>query len=227
MDLFELAVDFIIHLDRYLEVIIKTFGIWSYLILFLVIFMETGLVVTPFLPGDSLLFAAGALAAIGAFDVIPLFFLLMFAAILGDTANYWIGHYIGPRVFNEKIRFLKREYLEKTQAFYEKHGGKTILLARFVPIVRTFAPFVAGVGKMRYGYFISYNVFGGILWVAIFIFAGFFFGNIPLVKDNFSFVIIAIVLISVMPAVYEYLKERSKTKKEAALAAGLPSEIKE
>ncbi len=227
MELFELAVDFIIHLDRYLEVIIKTFGVWSYLILFLVIFMETGLVVTPFLPGDSLLFAAGALAAIGAFDVVPLVLLLMFAAILGDTTNYWIGHYIGPRVFNEKIRFLKREYLEKTQAFYEKHGGKTILLARFVPIVRTFAPFVAGVGKMRYGYFISYNIFGGIIWVAIFIFAGFFFGNIPLVKDNFSIVIIAIVLISVMPAVFEYFKERSKTKKETALTAGLPGDVKE
>jgi membrane-associated protein len=227
MEFIELAIDFVIHLDKYLEVIIKTFGIWSYLVLFVVIFIETGLVITPFLPGDSLLFAAGALAAIGAFEVVPLFILLAVAAILGDTANYWIGHYFGPRVFNEKIRFLKKEYLEKTQAFYEKHGGKTILLARFVPIVRTFAPFVAGVGKMRYGYFISYNVFGGILWTAIFIFAGYFFGNIPLVKDNFSIVIIAIVLVSVLPAVYEYLKERAKTKKEASIGNPAPGEVSE
>lgn len=227
MEIIELAIDFVIHLDKYLEVIIKTFGIWSYLVLFVVIFIETGLVITPFLPGDSLLFAAGALAAIGAFEVVPLFILLAVAAILGDTANYWIGHYIGPRVFNEKIRFLKREYLEKTQAFYEKHGGKTILLARFVPIVRTFAPFVAGVGKMRYGYFISYNVFGGILWTALFIFAGYFFGNIPLVKDNFSIVIVAIVVISVLPAVFEYLKERAKTKKDAELVAGITGDVSE
>jgi membrane-associated protein len=218
MEYIKLAIDFVIHLDLYLELIIKTFGIWSYLVLFVVIFIETGLVITPFLPGDSLLFAAGALAAIGAFEVVPLFILLALAAVLGDTANYWIGHYFGPRVFNQNIRFLKREYLDKTQAFYEKHGGKTILLARFVPIVRTFAPFVAGVGRMRYGYFISYNIFGGILWTALFIFGGFFFGNLPVVKDNFSIVILAIVVISVLPAVFEYLRDRAKTKREASLS---------
>lgn len=218
MEYIKLAIDFVIHLDLYLELIIKTFGIWSYLILFIVIFIETGLVITPFLPGDSLLFAAGALAAIGAFEVVPLFILLAIAAILGDTVNYWIGHYFGPRVFNMNSRFLKKEYLDKTQAFYEKHGGKTIVLARFVPIVRTFAPFVAGVGKMRYGYFITYNIFGGILWTALFIFGGFFFGNLPIVKDNFSIVILAIVLISVLPAVFEYLRDRAKTKREASLS---------
>jgi membrane-associated protein len=218
MEYIKLAIDFVIHLDVYLESIIRTFGIWSYLILFLVIFCETGLVVTPFLPGDSLIFAAGALAAIGAFEVIPLFIILAIAAVLGDTVNYWIGHYIGPKVFQGNSRFLKKEYLDKTQAFYEKHGGKTILLARFVPIVRTFAPFVAGVGKMRYSYFISYNVFGGILWTAIFTFGGYFFGNLPIVKNNFSIVIIAIVIISVLPAVFEYLRDRAKTKKEASLS---------
>jgi len=202
----ELGIDFILHLDKYLDLIIRSVGIWTYLILFVVIFIETGLVVTPFLPGDSLLFAAGAFAALGSLNVAALFVILALAAVLGDTVNYWIGHYIGDRAFTTKSRFLKREYLERTQAFYEKYGGKTIFLARFVPIIRTFAPFVAGVGKMRYGYFISYNVFGGIL--CLFIFAGYFFGNVPFVRNNFSLVVIAIVLISVVPAVVEVIRSR-------------------
>lgn len=210
-------------MDKYLSVIIQDFGLWSYLILFVVIFIETGLVVTPFLPGDSLLFAAGAFAAAGAFNPLLLFALLATAAVLGDTANYWIGHAIGPRVFTGDIRFLKKEYLDKTQAFYEKYGGKTIFLARFIPIIRTFAPFVAGVGKMRYGYFISYNIIGGIVWTALCIFGGYFFGNLPFVKDNFSIVIMAIIVISVMPAVFEYIKGKRESK-IAAKPAQTPGE---
>lgn len=210
MDWIKLGIDFILHLDKYLDLIIRSTGIWTYLILFVVIFIETGLVVTPFLPGDSLLFAAGALAALGSLNVVALFVLLAVAAVVGDTVNYWIGHYIGDKAFTTKSRFLKREYLDRTQAFYEKHGGKTIFLARFVPIIRTFAPFVAGVGHMRYGYFISYNIFGGIVWTAVFIFAGYFFGNVPFVRENFSLVVIAIVLISVMPAVVEIIRNRKK-----------------
>ena len=212
MQIIQLFLDLVLHLDKHLGSLIAQFGAWTYLLLFVVIFMETGLVVTPFLPGDSLLFAAGALAALDGspLHVGILFVVLASAAILGDTANYWIGHTIGPRVFRENVRFLKREYLDRTHAFYEKHGGKTIILARFIPIIRTFAPFVAGVGEMTYGHFISYNIIGGILWTALFIFAGYFFGNIPVVKNNFSIVIIAIVLISVMPAVIEYLRSRRK-----------------
>ncbi|BCY17143.1 membrane protein [Leptolinea sp. HRD-7] len=215
MEYIKVAFDFLLHIDRYLSVIIQDFGLWSYLILFVVIFIETGLVVTPFLPGDSLLFAAGAFAAVGAFNPILLFVILAIAAIAGDTANYWIGHKIGPRVFSGEIRFLKKEYLDKTQAFYDKHGGKTIFLARFIPIIRTFAPFVAGVGQMRYGYFISYNIIGGIVWTGICTFAGYFFGNLPIVKDNFSLVIVAIVIISVLPAVWEVIKAKLDEKKAA------------
>ena len=210
MDWLKLGVDFILHMDVYLDQIINWAGLWTYLILFVVIFIETGLVITPFLPGDLLLFAAGAFAALGSLELLPLYFLLMVAAILGDTVNYWIGHYLGDRVFTMNSRLIKREYLERTQAFYEKHGGKTILLARFIPIIRTFAPFVAGVGRMRYGYFISYNVFGGILWTSLFIFGGYFFGNFPWVKNNFSVVVIAIILISVAPAVIEIIRNRKK-----------------
>lgn len=204
----QIGINLILHLDKYLDLIIRSVGLWTYFILFVVIFIETGLVVTPFLPGDSLLFAAGAFAALGSLNMAALFVILSLAAVLGDTANYWIGHYIGDRAFTTKSRFFKREYLERTQAFYEKYGGKTIFLARFVPIIRTFAPFVAGVGKMRYGYFISYNVFGGILWTGLFIFAGYFFGNVPFVRNNFSLVVIAIVLISVVPAVVEVIRNR-------------------
>jgi membrane-associated protein len=218
MDYIKVAFDFLLHIDRYLSVIIQDFGAWSYLILFVVIFIETGLVVTPFLPGDSLLFAAGAFAAVGAFNPVLLFVLMAIAAVAGDTANYWIGHKIGPRVFSGEVKFLKKEYLDKTQAFYEKHGGKTIFLARFIPIIRTFAPFVAGVGKMRYGYFISYNIIGGIVWTALCTFVGYFFGNLPVVKENFSLVIVAIVIISVMPAVWEVVKAKIEEKKAAKTA---------
>jgi membrane-associated protein len=222
MEYIKTAFDFLLHIDRYLSVIIQDFGAWSYLILFVVIFIETGLVVTPFLPGDSLLFAAGAFAALGAFNPILLFVLMAIAAVAGDTANYWIGHKIGPRVFSGEVKFLKKEYLDKTQAFYDKHGGKTIFLARFIPIIRTFAPFVAGVGKMRYGYFISYNIIGGIVWTGLCTFVGYFFGNLPIVKENFSLVIVAIVVISVLPAVWEVAKAKIEEKKAAktAQAAG-------
>ncbi len=212
MDLIKLGIDMLLHMDKYLDMIIRWAGLWSYMILFLVIFIETGLVITPFLPGDSLLFAAGTFAAIGSFDPVLLFILLAVAAVLGDTVNYWIGHYFGERAFSMNSRLIKREYLERTQRFYEKHGGKTIFLARFIPIIRTFAPFVAGVGRMRYGYFITYNVVGGIVWTAIFIFGGYFFGNVPLVQENFSLVIIAIVLISVLPVLVEFIKARHEAK---------------
>ena len=222
-------INFILHIDTFLGTFISQFGVGTYIILFVVIFIETGLVVTPFLPGDSLLFAAGALAAqppcisttAGCnpnfqLNVIVLYLVVAAAAVLGDTVNYWIGHYIGPRAFSGKIRFLKKEYMDRTQAFYEKHGGKTILLARFVPIVRTFAPFVAGVGQMRYGHFISFNMFGGILWTALFTFAGFFFGNLPFIQQNFSLVVVTIVFISVLPMVYEYVKSKRAPKTSPA-----------
>jgi membrane-associated protein len=212
MEWLSLAIDFTLHLDKYLNVLIESFGIWTYLILFFVIFMETGFVVTPFLPGDSLLFAAGALAATTVLDEKLLFIFLAAAAVLGDTANYWIGHYVGPKVFTSGSRWLKQEYLERTHAFYEKHGGKTIFLARFIPIIRTFAPFVAGIGKMRYSYFLTYNVVGGVVWTALFIFGGYFFGNLPFVRNNFSVVIIAIILISISPGIVEYLRNRRKTQ---------------
>jgi len=201
-------VDLFLHLDKYLSDVISTYGLWTYGLLFFVIFMETGFVVTPFLPGDSLIFAAGTFAALGALNPFVLYLLLAGAAILGDTVNYWIGHAIGERAFSGEIKWIKKEYMERTHAFFEKHGGKTIFLARFVPIIRTFAPFVAGVGEMTYGYFISYNVFGGLTWVALFLTAGYFFGNIPFVKHNFSLVIIAIILISLVPMVVEAWKSR-------------------
>jgi membrane-associated protein len=179
--------------------------------------METGFVVTPFLPGDSLLFAAGTFAALGSLNLWLLIALLWAAAFLGDTANYWIGHYLGDRAYG--IRWIKREYLEKTHAFFEKHGGKTIFLARFVPIIRTFAPFVAGIGRMSYGYFISYNVFGGLVWVFLFTVAGYLFGNIPLVRENFSLVVMAIIFISVLPMVVEAFKARREEKQTAVKAA--------
>jgi membrane-associated protein len=218
MELIKDFVDLFLHLDAHLSVVIQTYGTWTYLLLFLIIFLETGLVVTPFLPGDSLLFAAGTFAspALGSpLNVWVLFFLLFAAAIIGDTVNYWIGHFIGPKAFSGDIRFLKKEYLDRTHAFYEKHGGKTIVLARFVPIIRTFAPFVAGVGKMNYWHFITYNVTGGIAWVAIFTFLGYFFGNLEFVKNNFTFVVVAIILVSVLPAVLEVVKERFRSSRRA------------
>ena len=209
-------VNIFIHLDEYLGEIIRDYGVWSHGILFVIICMETGVVVTPFLPGDSLIFAAGTFAGMGDMNVWLVFILLSAAAVLGDTANYWIGHYIGPRAFSGSVPFLKKEYLDRTHAFYEKHGGKTIILARFVPIIRTFAPFVAGVGAMTYSHFISYNVIGGVIWVALFTFGGYFFGQLPFVQDNFSFVVIGIILISVLPAVYEFGKEWLANRKKAA-----------
>jgi membrane-associated protein len=208
MELIKNLFDIFLHLDEYLGEVIRNYGVWTYGILFLVIFMETGLVVTPFLPGDSLIFASGTFAGFGDLNVWILFILLSGAAILGDTVNYWIGHFIGPKAFSGNNRFLKKEYLDRTHAFYERHGGKTIILARFVPIVRTFAPFVAGVGAMSYGKFITYNLVGGIAWVAIFLFMGYFFGRQDFVQNNFSLVVIMIIGISVLPMVYEYLKSR-------------------
>jgi membrane-associated protein len=216
MELLSTLIDLFLHLDEHLSLVITRYGGWTYLLLFLVIFIETGLVVTPFLPGDSLLFAAGTFAALGALDVGLVWVLVFVAAVAGDTVNYWIGHSIGPRVFETQSRWLKREYLERTHRFYERHGGKTIFLARFIPIIRTFAPFVAGVGEMSYGRFIAYNVFGGLVWTAGFVFLGYFFGNIPVVKDNFSFVVVAIILISVVPLAVEFVSSRLRRRSAAS-----------
>ena len=219
-------IDLFLHLDKHLETIINDFQAGTYLILFLVIFIETGLVFFPFLPGDSLIFAAGAFAARpdSPLNILVLFILLCVAAIAGDTANFWIGHYIGPRSFSGNIRFLKKEYLDRTHNFYERHGGKTIILARFIPIIRTFAPFVAGIGAMTYPHFISYNVIGGIAWVTLFTFGGYFFGELPFVKNNFSFVVLAIIIISVIPGVIEFLRERKRNKQIAQQAESLKIE---
>jgi membrane-associated protein len=208
MDLFRSIIDLFLHLDEHLSQVISQYGVWTNLILFLIVFAETGLVITPFLPGDSLLFAAGTFAALGALDVRVLLVLLMVAAIIGDTVNYWVGAWVGPRAFSGRVRWLRKDYLDRTHAFYEKHGGKTIIIARFVPIIRTFAPFVAGVGAMTYGKFLLYNIVGAVLWVGLFVLAGFFFGNIPVVKENFTIVILAIIAISVLPIAYEALRAR-------------------
>jgi membrane-associated protein len=208
MDFVRSVVDFFLHLDEHLNQVVTTYGVWTHLILFAIVFAETGLVVTPFLPGDSLLFAAGALAALGSLDLWLLVVLLVGAAILGDTVNYWVGAWIGPRAFSGNVRFLRKDYLDRTRAFYEKHGGKTIILARFVPIIRTFAPFVAGVGAMSYPRFIVYNIIGAVLWVGLFVPLGYYFGNMPTVKDNFSLVIFAIIGISVMPIAVEMFRAR-------------------
>ncbi|MCM3877774.1 MAG: DedA family protein [Thermoanaerobaculia bacterium] len=219
MDLLKQLVDIFLHLDRHLADVTRDYGTFTNVILFAIVFCETGLVVTPFLPGDSLLFAAGALAALGSLNLWVLFLSLSLAAILGDTVNYWIGKKIGPRAFDGTVRFLKQEHLRKTEAFYERHGKKTIILARFVPIVRTFAPFVAGVGSMTYGTFIAYNVIGGVAWVAICVFAGYFFGNIPVVKKNFSLVILAIVLLSTVPIALEWWRSRREKRVKNGSAA--------
>lgn len=208
MDILLNFVDIFIHIDEYLAQIINDYGTLTYLLLFVVIFMETGFVVTPFLPGDSLLFAAGALAASTMLDPWILVILMSIAAVGGDFVNYHIGKWIGPRAYTGEIKLIKKEYIEKTHAFFEKHGGKTIFLARFVPIVRTFAPFVAGVGEMSYGYFFKYNLIGGITWVTGFTFLGYFFGELPFVQHNFEYVIIAIVLISVIPMLVEYINHK-------------------
>ncbi len=208
VELFMKLVDVVIHLESYLDVLIPKLGAETYALLFAIIFAETGFVITPFLPGDSLLFAIGTLAARGALNMVVLFVLLCLAAIAGDSLNYSIGKYLGPRVFREKSRLFKREYLLKTEEFYEKHGSKTIILARFIPVIRTFAPFVAGIGRMKYGRFIAYNILGGVLWVGLMLFAGFFFGNIPFVKENFSAVIMAIIVLSFLPGIIEFLRHR-------------------
>jgi membrane-associated protein len=210
-DIVNFLIDFVLHIDQHLDEIIRNYGAITYLILFFIIFMETGLVVTPFLPGDSLLFAAATFAAIGSLNLIWLILLLITAAILGDATNYFIGRKLGNRLIH--TRWVKKEYLDKTHRFYEKHGGKTIIIARLVPIVRTFAPFVAGIGEMSYRRFASFNVIGGVLWVLTFLFAGYFFGNIPIVRQNFGIVIIAIIIISVLPAVIGWFSARKSEQK--------------
>ncbi|HWR58383.1 MAG TPA: DedA family protein [Thermodesulfovibrionales bacterium] len=216
MEIANTFIDIFLHLDKYLDIIIRDYGVWTYVILFLIIFCETGLVVTPFLPGDSLLFAAGTIAAGGSLDPVLLVCLLSVAAIAGNTVNYWIGHYVGPKVFHKKdVRFLNREYLERTHKFYEKHGGKTIIIARFIPIIRTFAPFVAGLGFMTHWRFMAYNISAGIAWIAIFVFGGYFFGNLPVIKRNFSLVIIAIIIISILPGVVEFLRHKYRPSQAA------------
>jgi membrane-associated protein len=209
METIQFFIDILLHLDKHLDWVIRTYGAWTYGILFLIIFCETGLVITPFLPGDSLLFAAGTFVAMGSLNMAGITGLLSLAAIAGDTVNYWIGHTMGPKVFaREDSRLLNKEHLERTHRFYQKYGGKTIILARFIPIIRTFAPFVAGVGTMTYGRFIAFNVIGGIAWIFSFVLAGYYFGNIRFVRDNFFLVILAIILISVLPVVIELLRHR-------------------
>jgi len=212
MDLVGAGLDFFLHLDRYLATVIAQYGLWTYGLLILIIFLETGVVVTPFLPGDSLLFAAGTFAALGSLDPWILFWSLTAAASAGDTVNYWVGRTIGPKAFSGKIRWLRQDYLRRTEEFYAQHGGKTILLARFVPIIRTFAPFVAGVGRMAYPRFLGYNVGGGTLWVGLFIFGGYFFGTIPVVQANFSAVVLGIIVVSTLPILYELFRGWQKAR---------------
>ncbi|HLC14798.1 MAG TPA: DedA family protein [Thermodesulfovibrionia bacterium] len=215
MDLINKFISIIFHLDKHLNWLIGEFGIWTYLVLFLIIFCETGLVVTPILPGDSMLFAVGAIISTGALSLKWTLLLLTAAAILGDTVNYRIGNYIGPKAFhNEKSRFFSKKHLETTHNFYKKHGGVTIIIARFIPIIRTFAPFVAGIGQMSYSRFLLYNICGGILWINMLVLAGYFFGKIPFVKKNFSLVIIAIIIISIIPGIVEYFRQRSHKSKQ-------------
>jgi membrane-associated protein len=201
-------ISFILHIDVHLGELISTYGSLVYGILFIIIFIETGLVFTPFLPGDSLLFAAGAFAAIGSLNVFFIILLLATAAVLGDTVNYWIGHFFGDRILAHPKSPINHEHIEKTNHFFTKYGGKTIFLARFVPFVRTFAPFVAGIGKMSYGKFISYNLLGGIVWVSLMTLVGYFFGNVPIIKHNFSLAVMGIILISLLPIAYEYISRR-------------------
>jgi len=201
----------VLHMDVYLDTLIQNYGNFVYVFLFLIIFVETGFVLTPFLPGDSLIFISGTFAATGALNPYILFFLLSTAAILGDTINYWIGHYFGEKIF---MKFIKKEHIEKTKTFFHNHGKKTIVLARFMPIVRTFAPFVAGIGKMDYLTFLSYNIIGGIGWVAIFVFSGFYFGNIPFVKNNLTIITLAIISTSFIPPMFEYIKHKRKKSKD-------------
>lgn len=209
MNLIMDILDFVLNLDDNLTELAKDYGVWTYVLLFGIIFCETGLVVTPFLPGDSMIFVIGALSANGELNLVAITLVLMLAAILGDTANYHIGKLLGPKIFHkENVRFLKKEYLVRTHEFYEKHGGKTIIIARFIPIIRTFAPFVAGMGNMTYWRFISYNIIGAVMWVAIFITGGYFFGNIPVVEENFTLVILAIIFISLLPGIVSFISSK-------------------
>jgi membrane-associated protein len=228
MEFLKKLVDIVLHMSKHLEELVAQFGPWLYVILFLIIFCETGLVVTPFLPGDSLLFAVGALAAItpqpGAFglNLWVLLVILIIAAILGDSVNYWIGKMFGNKLPQKFPRLIKPQHIQKTHDFYERYGGKTIIIARFVPIVRTFAPFVAGIGKMTYSRFMLFNVSGALLWIGLLLPAGYFFGNLPWVKKNFSVVVLAIIILSILPAIVEFLRERSRLKR----AASQPAESK-
>ncbi len=214
MELIKDFIDLFLHLDKHLHELVGNYGGWTHLILFLIVFCETGLVVTPFLPGDSLLFAAGALAGGGSLNLGLLVILLLIAAILGDTVNYQIGHFIGPKVFHHDRRWLKKKHLDRTHEFFEKYGGKTIIIARFVPIVRTFAPFVAGVGAMTYPKFLAYNIIGAFLWVVGFVMAGYWFGGLEVVKRNFTLVILAIIIISILPGIYEFFRARRLAKRQ-------------
>lgn len=208
MEIFKEFIDIFLHLDVYLNQIVLDYQNWAYVILFLVIFVETGLVVMPFLPGDSLLFAAGAIASLGTLNVVYLMILLFIAAFLGDTVNYAIGNFIGPKVFKRDYKLLKREHLLKTQEFYEKHGPKTIIIARFIPIIRTFAPFIAGIGTMNYGKFLSYNIIGGFIWVVSLTLLGYFFGQMDIVKKNFELVVMGIIVLSILPPIIEFLRSK-------------------
>ena len=209
METFRKAADFVLHLNQHLDALAQNYGPWIYMILFLIIFCETGLVVTPFLPGDSLLFAVGALAAGGALKLSLILLLLPIAAILGDNTNYWLGYFLGPKIFQgDKVRLLNRKHLDRTHVFYEKHGPKTIIIARFMPIIRTFAPFVAGIGRMRYSRFLAYSIGGGVFWIFLITLAGYYFGNIPVVQKNFSLVILVIIILSILPAVWEFVRHR-------------------
>ena len=213
MEMITAFIDIFMHLDKHLDLIIREYGVWTHAILFLIIFCETGLVITPLLPGDSLLFAVGTFAAMGSLDVKFLAISLSIAAIAGDTVNYWIGHFVGPKVFSkEKSRFFNRDYLDRTHRFYERYGGKTIIIARFIPIIRTFAPFVAGIGRMTYLRFILYNIVGGVAWIGAFLFGGYFFGALPFVKQNFSLVILAIIVISMLPGLIEFLRHKFSSR---------------
>lgn len=215
MDTITFLIDLVLHLDKHLGQLIETYGLVTYFILFMIIFCETGLVVTPFLPGDSLLFAAGSFAALGVLDPWILFLLLSVAAIVGDSLNYAIGHKLGARILAHNSRLIKKEHLDRTHQFYEKYGGKTIVIARFVPIVRTLAPFVAGLGSMTYGRFLFYNISGGLLWISSLTAAGYFFGQMPLVKKNFSLVIVAIIILSILPGVFEVIRQRAQAKRQS------------
>jgi membrane-associated protein len=203
-------INLVIHFEQYFGLFVKDYGIWIYLILFVIIFLETGLVVTPFLPGDSLIFVAGTFIASGILDAVSLFAVFAAAAILGDTANYWIGHKVGKRLIEKKNRYIKKEHVDKAYDFYEKHGGKTIVLARFIPFIRTFAPFVAGIARMRYRYFVTYNIAGGVAWVAAFLAVGYYFGNIPFVRDNFGVVVLLIIIVTILAAIAGFFREIKK-----------------